>query len=137
MSTFRCTVSSKAVVHRAQPDGSYLIEGTPWKRNLITYKGLNRIVNRAVQGTGTTPAVYLGVGTITAAVSLQSVNFGEVTNGRKVSIVTGRLAQSREWFFMNATWAGNTDSLTGGHRAPIQRRSSMLLLRAVVLCSTS
>lgn len=103
----------KAVIHRAQPDGSYLVEERPWKRNLITYKGLNRIANRVVQATGTSPAYYLGVGTITAAASLQSVNFGEVTNGRKASIVTGGSAQSREWFFLNATWAGNTDSLTG------------------------
>lgn len=102
----------KAVIHRAQGDGSYLIEERPWKRNILTYKGLNRIANRAVQGAGTTPAVYIGVGTITAAASLQSVNFGEVTNGRKASIVSGASAQSREWFFMQATWAGATDSLT-------------------------
>ena len=108
----------KAVIHRAQADGSYVIEDRPWKRNVLTAPGLNRIANRAIQATGTTPAWVLGVGTITAAASLDSVNFGDVVGGRKSGMTnpasSGLVAcQSREWFFLNATWAGNADSLTG------------------------
>lgn len=103
----------KADVYRAQPDGTYKYEPGRWIRNQLTSAGLNRIANRAVAATGTTPAYILGVGTITATASLDSTNFGEVANGRKASTVSGNSAQSREWFFMNATWAGNADSLTG------------------------
>lgn len=104
----------QATIIRARPEGGwYDPEVRPWIRNQLTAAGLNRIANRAVAATGTTPAYILGVGTITAAASLDSVNFGEVANGRKTSTVTGNSAQSREWFFMNATYAGNADSLTG------------------------
>lgn len=81
------------------------------RSNIVTAAGLNRIANRAVQATGTTPAYILGVGTMTTAASLDSTNFGEVS--RKASVVNGASAQSREWVFMVATWAGNADSLTG------------------------
>jgi hypothetical protein len=74
---------------------------------------LNRIANRAVNATGTSVAYILGLGTQTAAASLGSTDFGEVTNGRKTSTVLGTNAQSSEWIFLNATWAGNTDALTG------------------------
>lgn len=102
------------------------IEVGPWTRNQLTSAGLNRIANRAVAASGTTPAYILGIGTITAAASLDSVNFGEVTNGRKTSTVTGASAQSREWFFMNATWAGNADALT-----------AIALDSAAILCHAS
>lgn len=82
-------------------------------KNIVTAAGLNRIANRAVQATGTSPAWILGIGTITAAASLDSTNFGEVANGRKTSTVLASAAQSREWIFLNATWAGNADALTG------------------------
>jgi len=110
----------KAVIHRA--DGT--VEEKPWKRNQLTAAGLNRIANRAVNASS--PWFILGVGTITAAASLDSVNFGEVANGRKTSTVTGASAQSREWFFMNATYAGNADSLTG-----------IVLDSAAILCHAS
>jgi hypothetical protein len=101
------------VVYRARPEGGWDIEDRGWIRNQLTAAGLNRIANRAVAATGTTPAYILGVGTVTAAASLDSTDFGEVANGRKASTVSGASAQSREWFFMNATYAGNADSLTG------------------------
>lgn len=78
--------------------------------NIVTRYGLNRLANRAIQATGTTPAYVLGVGTVTAAASLDSNNFGEVTGGRKAATTA---AQSQDWFYLVASWAGNTDGLTG------------------------
>lgn len=103
----------KADVYRAKPGGGWNLEPGEWIRNQLTAAGLNRIAARAVTATGNTPWYILGVGTLTAAASLDSTNFGEVANGRKASISTGATAQSREWIFMTATWAGNTDSMTG------------------------
>lgn len=77
-------------------------------KNIVTRYGLNRLANRAVNATGTTPAYVIGVGTITAAASLDSTNFGEVS--RKAAATA---TQSREFFALVATWAGNTDSVTG------------------------
>ena len=104
----------QATIVRA--DGT--IEVRPWKRNQLTAAGLNRIANRAIQPTGTTPFYVLGVGTISAAASLDSTNFGEVANGRKTGITNPASSalsavQSREWIAVVATWAGFTDSLTG------------------------
>lgn len=76
--------------------------------NIVTRYGLNRLANRAVNATGTTPAYVLGVGTVTAAASLDSTNFGEVS--RKAAATA---TQSREFFALVATWAGNSDSVTG------------------------
>lgn len=78
-------------------------------RNQVTAAGLNRLASRAVVGTSSAWA-YLGVGTVTAAASLDSTNFGEVANGRKLAAT---VVQSREWFALTMTWAGNADSLTG------------------------
>jgi hypothetical protein len=116
----------KADVYRAKPGGGWRLEEGRWIRNQLTAAGLNRIANRAVQATGTTPFYVLGVGTLTAAASLDSTNFGEVAGGRKASIVSGGSAQSREWFFMQATWAGSTDSVT-----------SYVLDSAAILCHAS
>lgn len=77
-------------------------------KNIVTYYGLNRLANRAVNATGTTPAYVIGVGTVTAAASLSSTNFGEVSRKAAASAV-----QSREFFALVATWAGNADSVTG------------------------
>lgn len=100
-------------------------------RNQVTAAGLNRIANRAIQAAGTTPFYVIGVGTITAAASLDSTNFGEVTNGRKTGVAhpssSGLTAvQSREWFSVVATWGGAADSLTG-----------ILLDSAALLCHAS
>ena len=82
-------------------------------KNIVLKEGLNRIANRAVQPTGTSPFFYIGIGTATAAHTLSSdqPNWGEVT--RKASNVGSSQAQSREWIFLTQTWAGNTDTLTG------------------------
>lgn len=82
-------------------------------RNTVTAYGMNRIANRAVQATGTTPFFTLVVGTATAATADTDTqaSVGEVS--RKTSIVTGASAQSREWIFLTATWAGAADGLTG------------------------
>jgi hypothetical protein len=87
-------------------------------RNQVTAAGLNRISNRAIMATGTTPFYIIGVGTVTAAASLDSTNFGEVANGRKTGVTnpnsSGLTAtQSREWFSITATYGGFSDSLTG------------------------
>jgi len=92
-------------VHRA--DGT--IERKTLK-NIVTSAGLNRLANRAISATVGTPWYILGVGTISAAASLDSTNFGEVTNGRKAAAT---VVQSSEWFALTMTWAGNTDALTG------------------------
>jgi hypothetical protein len=81
-------------------------------RNVVTQYGLNRIANRAMQATGTTPFYVLVVGTATAAHSLGSVQAGIGEVLRKASIVTGASAQSREWMFLNATYGGFADSIT-------------------------
>ena len=91
-------------------------EDLGWIRNQLTAQGLNRIANRAIMGTGTTPFYVLGVGTITAAASLDSTDFGEVS--RKAGITNPASAgltgvQSREWMAVSATWAGNLDGVTG------------------------
>lgn len=78
-------------------------------KNIVTAAGLNRLANRAI-GETNTPLYVLGVGTVTAAASLGSTNFGEVANGRKAA---STIVQSREWIALTATWAGNTDSMTG------------------------
>ena len=79
-------------------------------RNIVTAAGLNRIANRAVQASGTSPFFYLSIGSLTAVASHSSINAGEMS--RKTSTVTGASAQSREWIFLNATWAGAADSLS-------------------------
>jgi hypothetical protein len=79
---------------------------------VVWKEGLNRLANRVVQATGTSPFYVIGVGTQTAAHSLSSdqPGFGEVS--RKSSINTGAACQSREWAFMTQTWAGATDGIT-------------------------
>ena len=51
-------------------------------KNIVTAAGLNRLANRAI-GETNTPLYVLGVGTVTAAASLGSTNFGEVANGAR------------------------------------------------------
>lgn len=79
-------------------------------KNIVTRYGLNRLAHRAVNAATSTPAYILCVGTVTAAASLDSTNFGEVTGGRKSAATA---TQSQDWFALVATWAGNTDGLTG------------------------
>ena len=88
------------------------------RRNVVTDRGLNRIANRAIQATGTTPFNYIIVGTATQAGSLNSVqsSLGEVirrasiANPASTSIVG---IQSREWIALTATFGGASDTLTG------------------------
>lgn len=79
-------------------------------KNVVTYRGLNRLAARAINATGQTPAYVLGVGTQTAANSLGSTvtQYGEVSRKTATTVV-----QSQEWFALTMTWAGNTDGLTG------------------------
>lgn len=81
-------------------------------RNIVLKEGLNRIANRAVQASGTSVFYMIGIGSATATHTLASdqPNWGEVS--RKSSILTGASAQSREWIFVSATWAGAADSIT-------------------------
>ena len=83
-----------------------------FRPNTVLKEGLNRIANRAVQATGTTPFYIVGIGTATATHTLASdqPNWGEVS--RKSSNVSGASAQSREWIFMTQTWGGAADSIT-------------------------
>lgn len=81
-------------------------------RNVVTSAGLNRIANRAVQATGTTPLFNIVIGSRTVAAALTDVqsNMGEIS--RKGFIAAGASAQSREWIFGAATWAGAADAIT-------------------------
>lgn len=81
-------------------------------RNTVTAAGLNRIANRAVQGTGTSVFLYTIVGSTTAAPALTDVqsNMGEML--RKVWVATGASAQSREWIFGVVTVGGAADGVT-------------------------
>jgi hypothetical protein len=81
-------------------------------KNVVTRSGLNRIANRAVQATGTSPFYILGVGTATATHSLDSVQAGVGEVLRKTSAFTGANAQSREWIFAQCTIGGASDSVT-------------------------
>jgi len=80
-------------------------------KNTVTANGMNRIANRSVHGlTATSGMNYVVVGTATSApadTDGQSA-VGEVS--RKISALN---VQSREWCALVATWAGNTDGLTG------------------------
>jgi hypothetical protein len=81
--------------------------------NIVTRAGLNRFANRMVAATATTPINFLGIGSYTTGsnpASLDSTNFGELS--RKVTIAGSSAAQSREWVFLSATWAGAADSVT-------------------------
>lgn len=108
------------IAEQILPLGGFHAKVTRWDgsieekfvKNIVLSQGLNRLANRAVQGTGTSPFYVVGVGTQTAAHSLGSDQggFGEVS--RKTSNVTGASAQSREWAFMTQTWAGAADGIT-------------------------
>lgn len=82
-------------------------------KNIVTRSGMNRLANRGVQATGTSVGYVICVGTNTAAHSADSAqgNIGEVI--RKTSNFTGAGAQSREWLFLQDTFGGASDSLTG------------------------
>lgn len=84
------------------------------RENIVTRAGLNRLANRAVVAAATTPLNYVGIGSYTTGgnpASLDSTNFGEMS--RKVTTAGSSSAQSREWVFLSATWAGFADTLTG------------------------
>jgi hypothetical protein len=95
----------EAVITRA--DGSKEFRSN---HNIVTRYGLNRLAARAINATTQTPAYVLGVGTVTAAASLDSsvLGFGEVSRKAAATVV-----QSQDWIALTMTWAGNTDSLTG------------------------
>lgn len=77
--------------------------------NVITAQGLNALASRGVSDT-TSPFGYLAIGTVTAQASLGSTvtGFGEVSRKAGATV-----ASSKEVLLLVATWAGNTDGLTG------------------------
>lgn len=92
----------KATIIRS--DGS--IEGGEWIENVVTSAGLNLLASRAIANTSSAFA-YMAVGTVTAAASLGSTNFGEVSRKTPTTI-----ASSGEVFFAVMTWGGAADSVT-------------------------
>jgi len=82
-------------------------------KNVVTRAGLNRIAARAVTAAGNSVFYVLGVGTQTAAHSLDSAQGGVGEMLRKTSNFTGAAAQSREWIFLQATIGGASDGMTG------------------------
>jgi hypothetical protein len=82
-------------------------------KNVVTRAGLNRIANRAVLATTTSVVFIIGVGTQTAAHSLDSVQAGVGEMLRKTSNFVNGAAQSREWIFLQCTIGGFSDTMTG------------------------
>lgn len=77
--------------------------------NVVTAAGMNALASRGISDT-TSPFGFLAVGTVTAQASLGSTvtQFGEVSRKAGATI-----ASSNETLILVATWAGNTDGLTG------------------------
>lgn len=80
--------------------------------NIVTKDGLNVIAANAIgPGTGANSAFrYLAIGTETDAGSLDSAQVGLGEVGRKIGAT---IASSNEVAILVATWAGDTDGLTG------------------------
>lgn len=80
--------------------------------NIVTKDGLNAIAELMLgDATGTNSAFkYLAIGTVTVAGSLGSVQGGLGEVDRKIGSI---VASSNEVAIVVATWAGDTDGLTG------------------------
>ena len=80
--------------------------------NIVTKDGLNAIAELMIgDATGTNSAFkYIAIGTATAAGSLGSVQGGLGEVGRKIGAT---ITSSNEVAILVATWAGDTDGLTG------------------------
>ena len=102
----QCSVAGEFVAEVRRADGRVERFVRP---NVVTDRGLNRLANRGVTASGTTPFFILGVGTQTAVHTLGSVQagLGEVSRKTAATIV-----QSREWLALTMTWAGAADSVT-------------------------
>lgn len=80
-------------------------------KNTVTVVGLNRIAGCAVNSAaGVFNSVVIGSATAAPALTDSQSSIGEV--GRKTSVVLNASAQSREWIFLVATWAGAADGIT-------------------------
>lgn len=82
------------------------------RENIVTATGMNRIADLALAANVVSAFNYIVVGTNTGAPADTDTqaNVGEVVGGRKAAAVK---IQSREWISLTATWAGNTDGVTG------------------------
>lgn len=97
-----------------QPIGNYRFEVTRHnggreyfqRKNIVVKVGLDYLAARAISNTASTMN-YIAVGTVTAAHSLNSTNFGEV--GRKAASI---VASSNEVVILVNTWGGSADSVT-------------------------
>lgn len=77
-------------------------------RNTVTVTGLNRLAALAVNSAaGVVNAIVVGSASAAPALTDSQSSFGEVSRKSMVA-----QAQSREWFFGVATWAGAADSIT-------------------------
>jgi len=80
-------------------------------KNTVTVVGLNRIAGCSVHtAAGVFNSLIIGSATASPALTDSQSSIGEIS--RKTSAVINANAQSREWIFMVATWAGSTDSVT-------------------------
>ena len=92
-------------------------------KNIMNYVGLNQVA-AMLTSNAQSAFLYIAIGTVTAQPSLESNNFGEVANGRKLASLA---ASSHEVGILVATWAGAADSLTGiplGSGAAVNHASS-------------
>ena len=99
-------LSGKWIFEITRADGS--VEKTEVE-NTMQYTGLNQVA-QMITSNAHSAFLYLAIGTETDAATLESTNFGEVANGRKLAATA---TSSHEVAILVATWAGNADSLTG------------------------
>jgi hypothetical protein len=96
--------------YRANPAGGWDLLREVTLRNVVTASGLNRMANKWCSNAANSAMQYIVIGTQTAAHSLDSDQPGMGEVARKIAAV---VSNSREWAFLQNTWGGASDSLTG------------------------
>lgn len=79
-------------------------------RNVVTRAGLNRMANKWVSNAANSAMAYTVIGTQTATHSLDSAQAGI---GEVIRKIAATVTNSREWAYLQNTYGGASDSLTG------------------------
>lgn len=113
-------VGSAAVIHgefvvrhwRAdgRPGGGFYLVGEQIRKNVVTRYGLNRLANKFVSNAANSAMAYTVIGTQTATHSLDSAQGGV---GEVLRKIAATVTNSREWAFLQNTYGGASDTLTG------------------------
>lgn len=93
-----------------QHGGGFILLGETICLNVVTRAGLNRMANKWVSNAANSAMAYVIVGTVTATHSLDSSQAGIGEVSRKIAAT---VTNSREWAYLQNTWGGASDSLTG------------------------